>query len=198
VTNPHRVLLGIVAALAATACGSGEESLDVWERADRAIVRLAPSEFPGVPPAIVEALEQRGCRVPQPYTIGGPHNLIHGRFRNAEQEDWAVLCSRDRQTSLLIFWGGSPDEVTEEGPGPDRNSLQNYGAELPGYDRIIATASGEEAILHNLRVYADRGVETARNAPPIMHDGLEFAVAEKGSSIRYLHEGRWYSLPGGD
>jgi hypothetical protein len=160
-------------------------------------VRLAPSEFPGVPPAIVAALEERGCRVPQPYTVGGPHNLIRGRFRNAEQQDWAILCSRDRHSSLLILWGASPDDVTDFGSGPDVNCLQDYGDELPGYNCLIATSS-EDMILHNLRVYAEQGVETARNAPPITHDGIEDAVVEKGSTIRYLHGGRWYAFPGGD
>jgi hypothetical protein len=52
-------------------------SADVWEKADQAVLRLAPSAFPTLPPIIKHDLERRGCTVPQPdpATIGRSSGL---------------------------------------------------------------------------------------------------------------------------
>jgi hypothetical protein len=64
-------------------------------RADDGIKRLPPSAFPQLPPSLRQALEQRGCRIPQLW--GGwltkRHNVIRGAFLEKNRIDWAVLCS---------------------------------------------------------------------------------------------------------
>ena len=32
-------------------------------------------------------------------------NVMSGDFQNEGQTDWAVLCSRKRNSSILVFWG---------------------------------------------------------------------------------------------
>ncbi len=38
-----------------------------WDKAEREIKRLAPSEFKQLPKEVVKQLEQRGCTIPQSY-----------------------------------------------------------------------------------------------------------------------------------
>ena len=67
--------------------------------------RLPPSAFAQLPPEVLSQLESRRCTVPQVYDISTPHNLIRGSFALKGQTDWAVLCSKEGQSSILIFWG---------------------------------------------------------------------------------------------
>ena len=159
--------------------------------ADRSIERLKPSRFPELPRTVTEELERRGCTIPQAYVDRRPHNVISGRFRDRSHVDWAILCSRNRLSAILIFWAGSTHDVTTLGESPDEGWLQGIGDAKVEYSRVIATAS-EEAMQHNRRVY------DAPRYPPIVHEGIEDAFAEKGSKVHYWYEGRWHQLPGGD
>jgi hypothetical protein len=84
------------------------------------VKRLAPSEVPGLPVEFVEKLNARGCTIPQfdvasslPAASSGtsdaaaaaPTNVIRGEFARAGQEDWAVLCSNGKSSTIVIFWG---------------------------------------------------------------------------------------------
>ncbi len=98
-------------------------------KAENAIQRLKPEEVPGLPAEFVEKLHARGCGIPQ-FSGGGsagngasnaanvgadagagagsgvlPSNVIHGEFARHGQEDWAVLCSNGRSSTIMIYWG---------------------------------------------------------------------------------------------
>src|SRR5687767_12182299 len=77
------------------------------------IVRLAPSSFGGLPKGVAKELTRRGCTIPQATTYNKkPHNVVSGSFRVRGQKDWAVLCSRNETSSILIFWAGSANAVS--------------------------------------------------------------------------------------
>ena len=163
-----------------------------WQAAAGTIRRLPPDSFPRLPVAIRAALSARGCTVPQSFVEGRPHNVISGRFAQAQQRDWAVLCSRHDSSSILIFWGGRrivpPDEL---GWTADAGFLQGVGAGRIGYSHVIAVAGPER-----IRAYS-----AAFGGPlpeRLDHDGLEDAFAEKASTVLYLEKGRWLSLTGAD
>src|ERR1700730_1539036 len=107
-------------------------SADVWEKADRAVLRFAPSAFPTLPPIIKRDLDRRRCTVPQPDPAAiGPapdrdllHNVIHGHFQSGGQTDWAIVCSRNRVSTILVFWGGRANNVSELAERPDAGFLQ--------------------------------------------------------------------------
>ncbi len=165
---------------------------DKWQVADKAIVRLKPAAFSQLPRNIVSYLESRGCTVPQIFGETEPHNVIRGEFAKVGQFDWAVLCSRSRVSSILIFWNGSTKSVAKIASSDDKSYLQTVdGAGTPGFSREIVVAD-KEYILEHYR--ADGG----KKLPPIKQQGINDAFVEKGSSVRYFYRRRWLELQGAD
>jgi hypothetical protein len=60
-----------------------------------------------VPGAVVQELRSRGCQIP----AKAPRNIIKGEFLKLGLTDWAALCSTKKGTSLLVFPGGSREQV---------------------------------------------------------------------------------------
>lgn len=184
------------AALAvALAASLGARTPDAWERADAATLRLEPEAFRALPAPLRRELTRRGCRIPQSSpgslsTSPRPHNVISGRFRKAGQVDWAVLCSRNRASSILVFWGGSVRDVDELAASPDRAFLQVTG---PGirYSRLLAVAS--PAAIQ--RYHQAHG---GPDPPRLAHDGIDDHFQGKASVVRYWAGGRWLELTGAD
>jgi len=179
--------------LAWTAPGVAQET-SRWDAADAAIVRLPPSAFAELPEAIARELQRRGCTVPQPWELFAPEpaNVISGEFEKPGQTDWAVLCSVDRATSLLIFWNGSADQVEQIGvSSSDRGGLQVVRGEEIGYSIAIFPV-GEAYILDHYQAYG--GPEP----PPIDHQGINYAFIEKASVVLYWYDGEWLDLQGAD
>ncbi|MDH3472227.1 MAG: hypothetical protein OEM59_00935 [Rhodospirillales bacterium] len=167
-----------------------------WDKADRETLRLPPSAFPELPQAVAEELAQRGCRIPQVEPsdwLEGPHNVISGQFKQPGQTDWALLCSVDRVSSVLVFWNGSAENIEELSGGgyPDRNCLQGIGGGRIGFSCLISPV-GEAYILEHREGYG--GPEP----PPIDHEGINEAFVGKISVVRYWYEGEWLKLQGAD
>lgn len=157
------------------------------------IRRLPPRNFRQLPTALVESLEARKCLIPQyPYNKT-PHNVIRGSFTGAKQKEWAVLCSRRGTSSILIFRADSAKLVAEIAAAKDENFLQgrNDGQEQPYFSRVIS-AVGKDFILEHYKAYG--GPEP----PPITHQGINDAFAEKASVVRYFSRGKWLELQGAD
>jgi hypothetical protein len=166
--------------------------LQDWGRADAETVRLTPSAVPGTPPAVREELDRRGCRIPQSYSNKTSHNVIRGRFTSSSQRDVAVLCSKDRVSSILVFRGGSAGLVEELASGPDRDYLQVVGSGgVVGYSRRLGVADAKYIREHHER---DGGPEP----PRLDHDGINDIFVGKGSIVWYFFGGRWLQLTGAD
>ncbi|WP_457097995.1 hypothetical protein [Lysobacter sp. P5_B9] len=160
-----------------------------------AIPMRDPAEFPALPVNIRQDLERRGCRVPQNQEAG-PNtrtNVVSGHFRSATQKDWAVLCSRDGSSALIVYWHGDVKDVLVEPASPDIEWMQGAGPEEWHYTRYIATATPKV-----IRDLADAFGDPAELPSPLDHDGIEEGDAAKASSIRYWHQGRWLDLTGMD
>lgn len=164
---------------------------EAWTQADLATVRLDPERFVDLPGPLRRELKRRGCTIPQTCIGCAPHNVISGRFRSAKTVDWAVLCSRSRTSSIVVFWGGSPHAAEELSSAPDANFLQEIGAGSIGYSRAIGVAS--PAYIRS-KHEAFGGPEP----PRLDHDGINDAFIEKASVVRYWHEGKWLRLTGMD
>ena len=161
-----------------------------WTRADAETVRLAPSRFGSLPAAVRKELDRRGCRVPQTYaaTADRPDNVIRGRFTSATTIDWAVLCSRQRRSTVLVFRGGGVAKIDELAPGDDVGRLQSIGEGRIGYSRAIYPASPSDIRAHN--------PDPDPPLPVLDHAGIHDAFIEKGSVIWYWSGGRWRELAG--
>lgn len=160
-----------------------------WDKAEREIRRLPPSAFTDLPPGIAAALEKQGCTIPQVYDQPEPSNVITGSFADHRQVDWAVLCSRNSKSSLIVFWGGPascpPNPLEEE----DRRFLQGIGGDAAGYSRQIRTVGRQEILDFYFNVEGG-------TLPPIDHQAIEHLFVDKTSFALYCYHGVWYVLSG--
>ena len=181
----------LLLAVLTTAPPVSGQTAEQWAKAAQAIRRLPPAAFPHLPPTIRQALEQRGCTVPQTFIDPGPHNVVRGHFARPRQTDWAELCSRQDTSVELVFWSGRATAPASLNAAPDATFLQGIGGGAIGFSRLLSVAGASR-----IRRYAK---EQGGRLPTRMdHDGLEDAFAEKASTIAYWEAGKWLSLAGAD
>ena len=156
------------------------------------VVRLSPEVFTELPLGIREALLERGCTIPQAYEMPAqPHNVVRASFRHPSQEDWAVLCSRNARSSILVFWSGRARDVEEFGEADDDISMQVVAPEILGFSRYISAADA----------WRIRQAAENYSAPvtfEVTHSGIEDAFVGKASVIHYHHQAVWVRLQGAD
>lgn len=187
----YKMLLSIILSVLFVAFVDGEEP-DKWEVGDRDTLRLPPSDFPKLPKSVRRDLDTRGCTIPQAQSSDRqPHNVISGYFNRPDQIDWAVLCSIDRFSTLLVYWDGSSKSVLELSTTPDKQWLQSTGGDNVGFSHVVSTVSATYITEHAHR-YGDK-------PPPVLdHEGIEDAFMGKASSIHYWYQGAWLILQGTD
>jgi hypothetical protein len=182
----------LASVLIASALASESAVSQNWEQADAATVRLKPAAFASLSSQVRQELERRGCVVPQSYSESVPHNIVRGRFTSGTQTDIAVLCSKERVSSILVFRGGSTEAVAELGKRPDADFLQVVAAGgVVGYSRALGIADPKYIQEHHQRY----GGPT----PPLLdHDGINDIFVGKSSVVWYRYGGRWLQLQGAD
>jgi hypothetical protein len=165
---------------------------DSWLKADAEVVRLSPKVFHKLPPHVVRKLVSLGCTIPQAEENSVKHNVIKGRFKRANQTDWAVLCSRERASSILIFWGGSVDSFSEIAKAADSAFLQTIdGGGNIGFSRTIMPVNRAYILQHYREYHGPR-------PPPVNHEGIDDGFLGKGSTIHYYFRREWLQLQGAD
>lgn len=168
-----------------------EPVLPNFNRAGEEIVRLTPRTFQNLPAAVVQELERRKCTIPQVWAAQAPGNVVTGHFTAAGQVDLALLCSRERVSSILVFRKSSPAEVAELATAPDVDYLQVVAGGRIGYSRALGVADSQYIQTHYLRYGGPK-------PPPLDHEGIDDAFVEKGSHVWYWYEGQWLQLTGAD
>jgi len=146
------------------------------------VLRLKPAAFAELPKSFVAELDRRGCTIPQPYT-NRRANVIRGRFAQPGQTDWAVLCSENGFSSILVFWNNSERHPTEIAKWREPDSTVIY-------DHFIKVV-GRKFIVDHYRAYG------GPKPPPIDHEGIE-SGGEKASAVLYYYRGKWLKLQGAD
>lgn len=164
---------------------------DKGKIADETTVRLSPKAFLQLPKNIISYLQKEGCTVPQIFGEDTPHNVISGQFAKRGQIDWAVLCSRDFVSSILIFWNGSTKSVADIASKADKDFLQVIDSGYLGFSRAINVADKDYIVQH----YKWYG---GTKPPKIWHQGIIDAFVEKASVVRYFYRKRWIELQGAD
>lgn len=167
------------------------EQQSKWDIANLQIKRLSPDVFIELPSKIVQELKKQNYTIPQSYRENKPHNVISGEFAKKGQIDWAVLCSRNLQSSILIFWGGSEKNISEIALSPDKHFLQGIGEGKIGYSRRLSVV-GEKYIIEHYNAYG------GNKPPPIEHRGINDAFIGKASIVHYYYNGKWLQLTGAD
>ena len=185
-------LLGLILITSILAFSIQANAQDKWQSADEATIRLKPAVFSQLPKSIILYLQKRGCTVPQIFGESKPHNVIRGQFAKAGQIDWAVLCSRNRHSAILVFWSGSTKSVAEIAGADDRDYLQTLSeGGAAGFSRAIEVVD-KDYILEHYRAYG------GKKPPQIRHQGINDAFVEKASSVHYFYRKRWLELHGAD
>jgi hypothetical protein len=159
------------------------------------IKRLPPSVFINLPETIRRALDARGCTIPQPYDNDAFQNVVSGEFVEEDQKDWAVLCSRNGISSILVFWNGSAKKITVLDTYPDNEWFQSIGSGQDGFSRLIMVASKEQILGYHDYAKEFRDVP---DLPPLTHDGIDQFFVNKASTVRYYYKGHWLNLSGAD
>ena len=162
-----------------------------WTGADIATTRLKPTVFTQLPLTIRAELERRDCTVPQPHGAIRPANVTSGHFTSGTQIDWAVLCSRERVSVILVFRGGTIADVAEVARVPDRDHLQTVGGGVIGFSRELGVASATFIRKHH-------DPRSGTPLPRLDHEGIEDRFIGKGSIVWYWSNGRWLQLAGAD
>jgi hypothetical protein len=156
-----------------------------------AIKRLPPSAFPALPRAMSRYLTRRKCTIPQSAYGEGRHNVIRGQFMVRGRSDWAVLCSRDGTSTILVFAPGRAKPIAEVGWSEDVHYLQGGVGGRPDFSHSISVATRKK-ILSYRRAF---GGWLPR---PLDHEGIDDSFDGKASVVRYFYKGRWVELTGMD
>lgn len=159
--------------------------------AEQTVRRLNPADFPELPPAVAAVLSRRGCTIPQPDRDGPGVNVIRGEFFEAGSVGWAVLCSTEGKSSILVFRSGQDEKPEALGESEDANYYSGTGQAWTSYSRRI-TAVDRKFIVSHYRAYG------GPRPPAIGHHGIDDAFLEKASVVWYRHGGKWVRLQGAD
>ena len=172
---------------------------DAWAEAELHIQRLPPSVVVEMPATIVQQLNARGCRIPQ-WSAKKPNNVIRGHFAAPRQVDWTVLCSRNHQSSIMVFWGGRAKcEPSGFGLAADKLFLTGSPRDHRDYQNIHYSRAISPANVDYIRDHLRRCIGACPKPPrPLDHQGIEDAFVGKASGIHYCHNGTWLLLPGAD
>jgi hypothetical protein len=170
---------------------SSQQFIERVIEADLQVTRLAPSAFPELPTKIKRELERRGCTMPQVSAGKKPRNVIKGEFTGKGRTDWAVLCSKNHVSTILIFRNASEREPLELAPQSDADHLQSGSGAAIEFSRVIS-AVGRDYILKHYRAYG------GLKPPAIDHQGINDAFVRKASVVHYFHAGKWRELTGAD
>ncbi|MFA5162607.1 MAG: hypothetical protein WC421_10215 [Elusimicrobiales bacterium] len=181
--------------------GAGEEMMQLQRararllaRAAHEIKRLPPSAFPKLPAKLRAELERRRCTIPQAAGFSAPHNVISGSFDRPGQTDWAVLCSRDGMSSVIMFWNSLPDNAGAiAAPAEDKNWLDESGEQVC-YRRYLSAARAD--YMKEIVSAAQKPGLPGGIAPKqVDHDGISDAMLSRPSSILYRVNRNWLEFP---
>jgi hypothetical protein len=192
----RRTLPALVLALAAslpaqldTAPGEVIEQGSLPGTGDRPILYrirlLPPSSYPQLPAFVRQTLQQRGCMIPQTYQAHGPENVIRGDFERAGSPGWALLCSSQNVSTLLVFLDAASPPV-ELATHPDTAMCEAHDLTgVLGFAWLLDPAHPFEILAHP----ANR---------PYDHDGITDVFLGRYAAIHYYREGKWLKLEGSE
>ena len=151
--------------------------------------RLAPASFPALPVAIRNDLERRRCLVPQPYDAHASTNIVHGAFRSASVSEWAILCSAQDTSQILLYrapTNGDARPIDSLQRAADVGWMQQTSDTGWGFSRVLRTLP-----LERIRTW-HRDIDGHTIPQPVDHDAIEQLFLGKAAEAFYCAAGRWY------
>lgn len=162
---------------------SGETTVD-GRTVPYLIRRLPVNSFPDLPDAVADALDERGCLIPQTYQAHRPENVVHASLERAGSSDWAVLCSARGTVALLVFFARNFNKPVTLASVREMERLQSHGTSgVLGFDWGIDPASPEQVR------EAQAGFE---HHPPLLdHDALVDTVLNQKTVYHFYAHSAW-------
>jgi hypothetical protein len=165
------------------------------------IRQLPPSQFATLPAKFRQELESRGCRIPQTgASTEPPMNVIAGNFARKDQLDWAALCHKGGQSSIVIFWGKPTRCASELAVASDGDSLtveQSRPFRRLTFARQILWISRDamKEMTRDSEAGGGHWVKRPPGYPTLAHVGIEDAVETSYFvHIHYCSGGNWYTI----
>lgn len=162
---------------------------------EKKIDKINPSQISFLPKHIISELTKRKCLIPQTfqYNHSKYENVIKGEFEKTGQKDWAILCSQNGFSSILIFWNSSLNRIAEIAKQKDSAYLQGVSGingKKFGYSRKISVAQ---------KYYVERKLPLYKGLKlTIKHQGIDDAFLMKSSEIHYYFNKKLFLIPGAD
>jgi hypothetical protein len=165
------------------------EAWRIGKAQETEVKRLSPRDFKVLPSKAIKELEALGCSVPQSAASdedSTPHNVISGSFAQKGQTDWAVLCSTNGASSIVVLWGG-PAKCEFRLPSGSDKAFLGSGNSIYGlsYLRRIESVTSKKHI--SLRLKMDRKVKL----PLIDHAAISDEYNDE--LIHYCSRGKWWT-----
>ncbi|HJP86216.1 MAG TPA: hypothetical protein VJ852_09515 [Gemmatimonadaceae bacterium] len=161
-------------------------------------VHLLPIDsFPDLPSSVRTTLVQRQCQIPVPGRH--PSNVIKGAFTAKGATEWAVLCSVNDTSQILILNATSGAVLDSLNKSANAGWIQSYVTPKWLFSRVIALVP-----VHVLNVVppdsADEDVlnYSAWFPKPIDHDAIDQYFIDKAGETYYFAQGRWFSTISSD
>jgi hypothetical protein len=194
------VAIGAISAQGQVGVASGQQAPMQLSESGQVMVngRLTPylirhlpvSSYPEVPTGIQDALNRRGCSIPQTYEAHHPENVIHASLARSGSSDWAALCSVEGKVSLLVFFGGSvkePGQPMVLASAEEKDHLQSHDPSgVLGFNWGI-----DQATPIQVRE-AQAGME--KRPAEIDHDALADSVVEHRTIYHFYALNSWTLL----
>ncbi len=162
-------------------------------------VRRVPlDKFPALPKSVRTTLEARHCQVPTP--SGAPDNVIKGAFTKADVVEWAVLCSVNDTSQILVLNATTGVVADSTKKSADLVWIQSDGGAKWIFSQVITLVTMD--VLNNTPVYEDSEIVLnnfkATFPKPIDHDGIGHWYLDKAGDTLYCANGKWYSVGSAD
>jgi hypothetical protein len=142
---------------------------------------LPPSAFPELPATVRQELESRHCMIPQAeFETNGKTNVIRGKFFASNSLDWAILCSHNGTSSILVFREGGEVPPAEFGSSEDTLYSQAVSGNRFAYSRQIRVFAPKD-----FRAYQRQGMADP-HLPPLHHDAVDDGFNGKGDQVYYF------------
>ena len=154
--------------------------------------RLPPDSIDSLPPSVRATLNERKCLIPQSF-YGSTRNAITGAFTAKGKVEWAVVCSVQDTSKILILTASTGAVIDSIGSSsPDVNWIQGIGDGKSGYSLQIAKIRGKDILAIN---FEDLPTDLPK---PIDHDAIDVAFLEKASTAYYHARGVWLEFTTSD
>lgn len=130
------------------------------------VTYLKPSMVHGLKKDIIHKLQSSNCSIPKwKHEVGG---FTTGEFAASDQEDVAVVCRKDKEAEIRIFWGGAAQ-------------CENR---IPTHGQIISTVGRKFILGHHKN---NESVEL----PPIEHQAISAHFFNEDPVIYYCYKKHW-------